>query len=97
MAAGSGSGCLARASGPNKRDAPTRRRARRVTLPCAPESVFSILHCDLGINPSSAATIATTSSGTVTIENVTTGKTVSKALKSSVKLCLENAEWCVLF
>ncbi|KAF8209303.1 peptidase A4 family-domain-containing protein [Mycena galopus ATCC 62051] len=41
------------------------------------------------------ATAASTTSGTVTIENVSTGVTVSKSLTSSAKLCLENAEWIV--
>jgi len=41
------------------------------------------------------ATVSTTTSGTVTIENVSTGVTVSKALTSSAKLCQENAEWIV--
>ncbi|KAF7359059.1 hypothetical protein MSAN_01246900 [Mycena sanguinolenta] len=41
------------------------------------------------------ATASSTTSGTVTIENVSTGVTVSKALTSSAKLCLENAEWIV--
>ncbi|KAJ7778847.1 acid proteinase [Mycena maculata] len=41
------------------------------------------------------ATAASATSGTVTIENVSTGVTVSKALTSSAKLCMENAEWIV--
>nr|GAT54283.1 predicted protein [Mycena chlorophos] len=38
---------------------------------------------------------ASTTSGTATITNESTGVTVSKSLKSSAKLCFENAEWIV--
>ncbi|KAJ7039098.1 aspergillopepsin [Mycena alexandri] len=41
------------------------------------------------------ATVASATSGSVTIENVSTGVTVSKALTSSARLCQENAEWIV--
>jgi len=41
------------------------------------------------------AVVASATSGTVTIENVSTGVTVSKALTSSARLCQENAEWIV--
>ncbi|KAJ7785335.1 peptidase A4 family-domain-containing protein [Mycena maculata] len=41
------------------------------------------------------ATSTGTKSGTVTISNETTGKSVSKDLTSTAKLCGENAEWIV--
>ncbi|KAK7057520.1 peptidase A4 family-domain-containing protein [Favolaschia claudopus] len=41
------------------------------------------------------ATVSTTTSGTVKIENLSTGVTVSRALTSSARLCQENAEWIV--
>ncbi|KAJ7209701.1 peptidase A4 family-domain-containing protein [Mycena pura] len=41
------------------------------------------------------ATVSTATSGTVKIENLSTGVTVSKSLTSSAKLCQENAEWIV--
>jgi hypothetical protein len=40
-------------------------------------------------------TASTTKAGTAVIENVTTGKTVTKSLTSTAALCLENAEWIV--
>ncbi|KIL61661.1 hypothetical protein M378DRAFT_13355 [Amanita muscaria Koide BX008] len=40
-------------------------------------------------------TATTTKSGTAVIENVTTGVTVSKSLKSAHALCEQNAEWIV--
>jgi len=41
------------------------------------------------------ATATSKTSGKVSIENKTTGHTVSKSLTSSSALCLENAEWIV--
>ncbi|KAJ7508239.1 peptidase G1, partial [Mycena galericulata] len=41
------------------------------------------------------ATVMNATSGTVQIENLSTGVTVSKALTSSARLCQENAEWIV--
>ncbi|KAJ6455961.1 aspergillopepsin [Mycena vitilis] len=38
---------------------------------------------------------ASATSGTATIENVSTGQTVSKSLTSTARLCQENAEWIV--
>lgn len=40
-------------------------------------------------------TATSTKAGTAVIENVTTGKTVTKSLTSTNALCLENAEWIV--
>jgi len=40
-------------------------------------------------------TATSTRSGTAVIENVTTGRSVSKSLTSNSALCLENAEWIV--
>ncbi|KAJ7237724.1 peptidase A4 family-domain-containing protein [Mycena haematopus] len=56
---------------------------------------FSGIPISAGNTIKLTATAASTTSGTVTIENVSTGVTVSKSLKSSAKLCLENAEWIV--
>ncbi|KAJ7611782.1 peptidase G1 [Roridomyces roridus] len=56
---------------------------------------FSGISISAGDTIKLTATVATTTSGTVTIENVSTGVTVSKSLTSSAKLCLENAEWIV--
>ncbi|KAJ7729500.1 peptidase A4 family-domain-containing protein [Mycena maculata] len=41
------------------------------------------------------ATVSSATSGTVVIENVSTGVTVFKALTSAARLCQENAEWIV--
>jgi len=40
-------------------------------------------------------TASSATAGTATIQNVSTGQTVSKALTSTAKLCFENAEWIV--
>lgn len=40
-------------------------------------------------------TATSTTAGTAVIENVSTGKTVSKSLTSTDKLCQTNAEWIV--
>ncbi|KAJ7700743.1 peptidase A4 family-domain-containing protein [Mycena rosella] len=40
-------------------------------------------------------TASSTTAGTAVIENVSTGVTVTKALTSTAKLCMENAEWIV--
>jgi len=40
-------------------------------------------------------TASSTKAGKAVIENVTTGKTVTKSLTSTSALCLENAEWIV--
>ncbi|KAJ7494332.1 peptidase A4 family-domain-containing protein [Mycena galericulata] len=56
---------------------------------------FSGISISAGNTIKLTATASSTTAGTVTIENVSTGVTVSKALKSSAKLCLENAEWIV--
>ncbi|KAF8217112.1 peptidase A4 family-domain-containing protein [Mycena galopus ATCC 62051] len=41
------------------------------------------------------ATASSDTAGTVTIENISTGKTVTQALTSTAQLCGENAEWIV--
>ncbi|KAJ7084878.1 aspergillopepsin [Mycena belliarum] len=40
-------------------------------------------------------TASSATAGTAVIENVSTGKTVTKSLTSSARLCMENAEWIV--
>lgn len=40
-------------------------------------------------------TASSTKAGSAVIENVTTGKSVTKSLSSSSALCLENAEWII--
>ncbi|KAJ7066131.1 peptidase A4 family-domain-containing protein [Mycena amicta] len=53
----------------------------------------------LSISAGNTITVTVTASsstaGTATITNVSTGKTVSKALTSTAKLCFQNAEWIV--
>jgi len=56
---------------------------------------FSGIPISAGNTITLTATATSATAGTVTIENVSTGKTVTKSLTSTAKLCGENAEWIV--
>ncbi|KAJ7237726.1 peptidase A4 family-domain-containing protein [Mycena haematopus] len=56
---------------------------------------FSGIKISAGNTIKLTVTATSTTSGTATIENVSTGVTVSKSLTSTAELCLENAEWIV--
>jgi len=56
---------------------------------------FSGISISAGDVIKTTVTASSTKAGTAVIENVTTGKTVTKSLTSSSALCLENAEWIV--
>jgi len=56
---------------------------------------FSGISMSAGNVIKTTVTASSTTAGTAVIENVTTGKTVTKSITSSSALCLENAEWIV--
>lgn len=56
---------------------------------------FSGISISAGNVIKTTVTASSTKAGTAVIENVTTGKTVTKSITSSSALCLENAEWIV--
>jgi len=56
---------------------------------------FSGIPISAGNTITLTATASSSTAGTVTITNVSTGKTVTKSLTSTAKLCGENAEWIV--
>ncbi|KAJ7198909.1 aspergillopepsin [Mycena haematopus] len=56
---------------------------------------FSGIPIHAGDTITLTATATSSTAGTVIIENVSTGKTVTKKLTSSAELCGENAEWIV--
>ncbi|KAJ7496981.1 peptidase A4 family-domain-containing protein [Mycena latifolia] len=56
---------------------------------------FSGIPISAGNTIKLTATVSSATSGTVMIENLSTGVTVSRALTSSARLCQENAEWIV--
>ncbi|KAJ6480952.1 peptidase A4 family-domain-containing protein [Mycena sanguinolenta] len=56
---------------------------------------FSNFEISAGNTITLTATATSATAGTVTIKNVSTGKTVTKALTSTAKLCGQNAEWIV--
>ncbi|KAI0040156.1 acid proteinase [Auriscalpium vulgare] len=56
---------------------------------------FSGIPISTGDTIKLTVTASSTKAGTAVIENVTTGKTVTKSLTSSAALCEKNAEWIV--
>jgi hypothetical protein len=56
---------------------------------------FSGISFSAGDSITLTATVASATSGTLTIKNNSKGQTVSKAVTSSAKLCQTNAEWIV--
>jgi len=56
---------------------------------------FSSIPIKAGDTIKLTVTAKTTTSGTAVIENVSTGKTVSKSITSTSALCQQNAEWIV--
>ncbi|KAI0040157.1 hypothetical protein FA95DRAFT_1503242 [Auriscalpium vulgare] len=56
---------------------------------------FSGIPISAGNTIKLTVTATSTKAGSAVIENVTTGKTVTKSLTSSAALCEENAEWIV--
>ncbi|KAF5391596.1 hypothetical protein D9757_002547 [Collybiopsis confluens] len=56
---------------------------------------FSGISFSAGDSVTLTATVASATSGTLTIKNNSKGQTVSKAVTSSAKLCQTNAEWIV--
>jgi len=56
---------------------------------------FSGIPISAGDTIKLTVTASSTTSGTAVIQNVSTGKTVSKSLSSSYALCEQNAEWIV--
>ncbi|KAJ6614128.1 peptidase A4 family-domain-containing protein [Mycena sp. CBHHK59/15] len=56
---------------------------------------FSGIPISAGQTITVTVSASSSTSGTATITNVSTGKTVSKALTSTAKLCGKNAEWII--
>jgi hypothetical protein len=56
---------------------------------------FSGISFHVGDEVKLTVTASSTKKGKAVIENITTGKTVSKSISSSSALCEENAEWIV--
>ncbi|KAF7310077.1 hypothetical protein MIND_00380900 [Mycena indigotica] len=56
---------------------------------------FSGIPISAGDTIKVTVTASSATAGTASITNVSTGKTVSKSLTSSAKLCFKNAEWIV--
>ena len=56
---------------------------------------FSGISFSSGDSVQLTVTASSTTSGTAKIENLTTGKTVTKSITSSSALCEEDAEWIV--